>query len=888
MAAQFYTDRDSGRPDLTLSQDNLNGEHLHPWIYPPWCRGEMDTSEFTGKMIAALLVVSALLLLPGKLAAQVNTEQTAAADQTGVIGEIVFVGLRRVSCETLQSKIRSRRGDTFDQGMVERDARILARTGWFEMVRADIEPVANPGKVSPRTERTIRLTFYATELPFLAGVEYRGSRLLSTAQMEKLLAERNLKAKLGEPANPSNLFRIARETENALRDLGHPDGHVSIVEEKSANYTVRVRFEISDGPHLPVGRVEFAGDPEISRRKLQRQMRRVNPSAWFAGLRGTNAFTRKGFEEDRRDLLEYYQNHGYPEARIGDAEVVEYEQGRATRRLWKGAAAKKKLEVTIPVHAGRFYRTGATEASPALARASGFAGDPRELNSRRETGRAFSAQETENLRRGWEMRVRAKSKERDAETLREVEVIRTLDSGTGLARVRFDLSAAAPYRVRRLEFRGMQHFPDRYFRRRIGVKEGAALDERALEAGLARLARTGYFKPIKKEDIRIEPDEPARTVDVSIRVEELGKQRLSMVGGRGQFGSTVGVAYSLFNLFDREELLSSKIEGGPETLELALGFAKEGFLGSRGSLAISVFNTFLRPRLTGSVKGPFFRMRSEGAGADYSYALSGRDVLSASYGLAYSDTSYSLQGPAGSSGLTIGGIHAKSSSRTISAGWTRNSGGEEIVLADSASGGWLGGSENLLRSKAEYGRIFRDPLFSNQNAWAFRTTFSGVGSYSGAMPITARWFSGDEYVRGLRDGELGPQALVAWVTPSEATRYASVPAGSDLIGAENAEYRVRLGGGTEATGFFDAGSGLLLPNWLGKSKSTLFDSTNGIVHGSTGVELRWTLPGIGVPLRAYYAVNVLRLNRSVMLPDNSLLRLHNRFGAFGWGLGSLF
>jgi len=57
----------------------------------------MDTSEFTGKMIAALLVVSALLLLPGKLAAQVNTEQTAAADQTGVIGEIVFVGLRRVS-----------------------------------------------------------------------------------------------------------------------------------------------------------------------------------------------------------------------------------------------------------------------------------------------------------------------------------------------------------------------------------------------------------------------------------------------------------------------------------------------------------------------------------------------------------------------------------------------------------------------------------------------------------------------------------------------------------------------------------------------------------------------------------------------------------------------
>lgn len=560
----------------------------------------MNTSGFTGKRIAALLVVSALLLTPGKLAAQVNTEQTAAADQAGVVGEIVFVGLRRISCETLQSKIRSRRGNAFDQGVVERDVRILARTGWFETVRADVEPVATPAEPSPKTEQMLRLTFYAAELPFLAGVEYRGSRLLSPAQIEKSLAEKNLKPKLGEPANPSNLFRMARETES------------------------------------------------------------------------------------------------------------------------------------------------------------------------------------------------------------------------------------------------------------------------------------------------IEPDESARTVDVSIRVEELGKQRLSMVGGRGQFGSTLGIAYSLFNLFDREELLSSRIEGGPETLELALEFAKEGFLGSRGSLAISVFNTFLRPRLTGSVKGPFFRMRSEGAGADYSYALSGRDVLSASYGLTYSDTSYSLQGLAGSNGLAIGDIHAKSSSRTISTGWTRNSGNEEIALADSVSGGWLGGSENLLRSKAEYGRIFRDPLFSNQNAWAFRTMFSGVGSYSGTMPITARWFSGDEYVRGLRDGELGPQALVASVMPSETTQYSAVPAGSNLIGAENAEYRVRLGGGTEATGFFDVGSGFLLPNWLGKSRPTLFDSTNGIVHGSTGVELRWTLPGIGVPLRAYYAVNVLRLNRSVLLPDNSLLRIHNRFGAFGWGLGSLF
>jgi outer membrane protein assembly factor BamA len=108
------------------------------------------------------------------------------------------------------------------------------------------------------------------------------------------------------------------------------------------------------------------------------------------------------------------------------------------------------------------------------------------------------------------------------------------------------------------------------------------------------------------------------------------------------------------------------------------------------------------------------------------------------------------------------------------------------------------------------------------------------------------------------------------------------------MGAANAEYRIPLGGGTEAAGFFDLGSGRLLPNWLGPAKPLLLTATNGALHGSTGIELRWSVPGVQVPVRAYYALNVLRLNRSIPLSDKSIFRAHNRFVAFGWGLGSLF
>jgi outer membrane protein assembly factor BamA len=156
------------------------------------------------------------------------------------------------------------------------------------------------------------------------------------------------------------------------------------------------------------------------------------------------------------------------------------------------------------------------------------------------------------------------------------------------------------------------------------------------------------------------------------------------------------------------------------------------------------------------------------------------------------------------------------------------------------------------------------------------------------MPFYARFFAGDEFVRGLRYGELSPQAVVSSLSSSGATQYSVSAAGANVIGATNAEYRVPLPGGTETAAFFDLGSGLLLPNWLGRTRPSLIDSTNGLLHSSTGIELRWSLPVVGVPIRSYYALNLLRLNRTVLLPDASLFHTHTRLATFGWALGTLF
>lgn len=505
-----------------------------------------------------------------------------------------------------------------------------------------------------------------------------------------------------------------------------------------------------------------------------------------------------------------------------------------------------------------------------------------------EQDHAFSQQEVDKLRRFYSLRLNSRDTKSGTASFQSVVTNPIFDPETHSVLLKLNLSDSPPYLVRRLEFQGLHKFNDHFVRRRIPLSEGHPLDEHALEAGLTKLARTGYFKPIRNENIHIQLDDARHTADVSIHLEEIGQQRLTLDGGHAQFGSTLGLAYTVFDLLNHEELLTAKLEGGPESLQLLLGIAKEGVFGTRGSLAFSVFDNVIRPRFTHGVQGPFTNSHSEGINVPWTYALSSADSVGVNYTLSRTVSDQTFGTPSNSSSSPPIDFRSHTSSRSVGTAWEHDTGNERLGLSDSVSGGVLGGDENMLRASGEAARIFRDPVFASTNAWAFRTAFNAVGSYRADMPFYSRLFAGDEFVRGLRTGELGPLAMTPKITPSGATMYAPSYAGSNLLTATNAEYRIPLHNGVEAAGFFDLGSGWLLPNWLGPIKPTLLSGTNGVLHGSTGIQLQWTIPAVQVPFRSYYALNVLRLDRLIPLSNKSLLHAHNRFGAFGWGLGSLF
>jgi outer membrane protein insertion porin family len=843
--------------------------------------------------IKTAICLAALLLSATPVLSQVHgliakmPSEPLGANEPPVLDELRFTGLRRIAPQAVAAQIASRPGDRLDFAMIEKDVRALARVGWFESIQIEVTSSTTPFLKSPENPNRVNLIFHVQEFPFLSKVEYWGSRLLSQKQIEKMLEDKKIAPRLGRPADPAALQRIAFAIRTGLNELGHPEASVRIARKEASNATVTVRFEIFDGPLLRVRWVTFDGHPQVSTKLLRGHMRNIAPWKPLASWRGKNAFTREAFEEDRQRILTYYQDHGFPEARVGVAQVAISKEGSRRWLPWPQESALTGLTVSIPVEAGPFYRFESIAATDALRQAA-KANGPLPFNfPAPEKDSAFSQQEIDKLRRFWMARVQSKNSELDSVLSHSADVMRTFDPENHTARVTFDLSNSPAYTVQRIEFLGLHKFSDRYVRRRILLREGRPVDERALEAGLLRLARTGYFKPIRKEDIRVQLDETTHTANVSIHLEEIGQQRASLAGGTGQFGSTLGIAYTIFDLLNREELLSAQLDGGPESLQIMLGLAKEGIFGTRASLAFSVFNNVIRPRFARSAQGPFFSSHSEGVSVPWTCPLTNTDSLGVNYTLSRTTTEYPPASPSNVPGVTLGNVRSKVSTRSLGLGWSRDTGSERALLANSVSGGWLGGWEDMVRSSAEYSRILPDP-FTATRAWAFRTTVSGAGSYRSGMPFYARLFTGDELVRGLRPGELGPYAVTARTAANGATTYSASPAGANLVAAANAEYRFPMGGGTDAGAFFDLGSGLLLPNWLGPTKPLLLGATNGVLHGSTGIELRWTVPGVQVPVRAYYAVNVLRMSRFFSLSENSFFHAHNRFSAFGWGLGSLF
>ncbi|MGD9801931.1 MAG: outer membrane protein assembly factor BamA [Hyphomicrobiaceae bacterium] len=746
-------------------------------------------------------------LCAGLLAGLCAVPLVVAHAQTGAStgGEIVVEGARSITPDEVRAHLQKIPPDV--TGAQRSDAVIttLMATGLFSDVRVQQQGA------------TLRIS--VVERPVVAAVTFNGA-----SAVEKKKLEETVQLKAGGRFTDAK----ARADVVRVRELYQRLGRLqTTIEPKTAiraDGRVDVVFTIKEGIVNKIERIAFRGNSAFTEREL-RDVVTTSESGWFDILKAAAFYDPERVEADRELVRQHYANHGYPDARVTNAE--------ATLN-----ADKSAYVVTFTIDEGQRQIFGPAKIESTVAGV--------DTNALAEMNRvkAGSDYSQETIERSVEAMTERLGK--DGHPFARVRTVPARDRATGKVDLVFHVDPGKPLYVERIEITGNERTHHDVIRRELRFTEGDPLNAFAIKAATARLKRLGFFKSV---DIKPQPGSATDRVKLTVAVVEQETAELSFGGGYSTTEGIIGdVSWTERNLFGRGQYLRLKLAGSFTRLQADIGFTEPHFLGTSTSAGFDLFykdidytkeasyktlkaGGVLRlgfpitDELTTSVNYTFVRNKIYDVGDTASAAVrealgnsqdgtASYDTSSVGYGVAY-DTRDSKRRP------------------------TR---GVSFTLAQDLAG--VGGDVQFIRSTTDVRGYY--PV--NDSITLFGRVRGGIIEGWGGQDVRLLdlFYKGGDLVRGFATAGIGPRDTLS--------------ANNDALGGKmyvgtTAESLFDIPGvpkdlGIRASVFADAGS-LFGTNTTGASVPGLAGNT-AAVRASVGAGIVWDSP-LG-PLRADYAI----------------------------------
>lgn len=727
----------------------------------------------------------------------------AARPQDVIVEQVNIRGIRRIPESTAKIWIGTREGDPYNPAQIDRDVRALYAQGHFEDVKVFSEEGTRGGKI---------VTFEVRERRLLLEIKYEGLKSIQQSTVLEEYRKRQVGLSKESQYDEVKARRAAAVIKELLANEGRPEAKVELVTEDISATAVGITFKIEEGPRFRVADIEFEGNTVFSDDHLRGHMKLVKQTGLFTTFTSKDIYHKEKLEADLDRLrVLVYADDGYLKARFGEPRVEDVGEVGS----WVPLIGQKGrgLKIVIPVDEGRQYKAGevkiednteftADEIKQVLGVKSG------------EVVRGYSVVQKgiENLKKLYGSRGYIQFNAGFIPDFKDDPN----DATKGVVDITFPIEEGKQYTLRRLEFIGNTFTRDNVLRREVLLNEGERYNANYWELSILKLNQLGYFEQVKEDDATINTDERQGQVDITVKVQEKGRQQISFTGGvSGIGGSFIGIDYSTNNLLGYGESLSFAVSAGNRQKILSFGFVEpylkgrpisigfnlfyqdyqffgQGF-GAQITRAANLFSTFggqslftsktLGASVTASAplsyfaprfrKGRFFRL-----GLSYSFRTT--DILDPAINRdadLENDVPITFrQNGVGQSTLTPTLFY-----NTLNSTLDPTS-GKSFSLGLSLSGGPLGGKVNTIEPTAEF-KYFR-PLFAGKEASQrpepgktrtfglrvlaghispFGTRFeSNSFSFVGGTPLYARFFlGGEESIRGYNIRSISPTAPIS-------------------------------------------------------------------------------------------------------------------------------
>jgi outer membrane protein insertion porin family len=644
------------------------------------------------------------------------------------------------------------------------------------------------------------------ERPLLLDIRYDGLKSVQQSTVLEEFRKRQVGLSKESQYDPVKAKRAAAVIKELLANEGRPEAKVEPVVEDISATAVALTFKIEEGPRFRVADIEFEGNTVYSDSYLRGKMKLVKQLGLFTTFTSKDVYHKEKLQADLDRLrVLVYADNGYLRARFGDPRVEEV--GKVGNWIPIVGHKGQGLKIVIPVDEGRQYRAGEIKIEDNTE----FTADQIKAVLNIKPGdivRGYSVvhKGIENLKKLYGSRGYIQF---DAGYIPDFKDAPD-DSAKGTVDITFTMEEGKQYNLRRLEFIGNTFTRDNVLRREVLLNEGERYNQELWDLSLLRLNQLGYFEQVKKEDATVNTNEREGQVDITLKVQEKGRQQISFTGGvSGIGGSFIGIDYSTNNLLGYGESLSFAIAAGNRQKIVSFGFTEPYLKGTPISLGFNVFyqdyqffgqgfSTFTPVEtLFGGFSGQsLFTQKTSGASISASAPLQyftprfrmGRFIR---LGLSYSFRTTDIVDPEVNrdsdpkndipvtfrqSGVTQSTLTPSISYVTLNSSLDPSQ-GKALTFAMPLSGGPLGGSVGTIEPTVEF-KYFR-PLFAGKEAsqrlepgktrtFGVRALVGHIGafgkrfesnsfSFIGGTPLFARFFlGGEDSIRGYNIRSISP------------------------------------------------------------------------------------------------------------------------------------
>ncbi len=740
-----------------------------------------------------------------------------------VIREIIIVGNQTISADVIEHLIKLTPGAELIEKDIRRDVKSLYASGFFEDIYVEREPM----------DVGYRLIFTVKEYPIIHDIVISGA---SSIGLNTLRDE--LTVSIGDRYNPVIIQQSATKIEQKYRDKGFNFAVVTPRLTPAQLGLASLIFDVDEGTKLKIREVTIRGNQNISTGTrlwgLKSKIKKNQKWWWLSFITDSGVFKEEEIKEDIKGLEQYYKNRGYLRVSITEPQIT------LNRPEKPGASAS--LSISYDIDEGDIYTLGqlnyqvadssiipesivrnVVESIRPESYEKYFGGSALWGEGPRfQTGRRYSLA-LEDLA--------IKTLSEIYGTLGYVYVYispeKKIDDRNKTVDITFSIIEGKQAFLNRLEFIGNYRTKDRVLRRNFIIPEGRVFNTAQLQSSIGRLQYLAYIDNVVPD---IEPQVDPTKIDVMISLSDNRQTEIQLAGGYSGYNKLYGtLGLSEHNLFGRGQELNLSATSGSRSDTVRFSFIDEWVMDRPYYGSISAWNS--RERYDNSTQrkqgGSVFVGR--GVGSLFSTRLGYTFEHNRIYDISASadENVKMLEGTQITSSLThLWILNTLNNKLDPTKGWYG-------TVSFQFAGSILGGDNDFYKtylSVSKYWSLPRRLVFSLQGRFNY-----GAGLRGKELPYYELFRLGGPYtVRGYKDYGIGPVGEAGYVLGGNKSLLLS------------SELQIPIARPLKLVFFIDAGDA-----WDTKDHVDLRT-----LRPSTGFEVRFFMPGFGIPLRFIWGYNL--------------------------------